>query len=117
MCFNTTTEDFGATRSGGIPIPGTKPSVVDGGGSVLGSIWNSAKGVFEGIASIELQKYEAERLADVRAAEQEGRIAYEQQLAGIGLSDLTPQQQVIGGSSLAAIVLLGAAFVLISRRS
>jgi hypothetical protein len=117
MCFDRT-EDFQRSSGGGVPIPSTKPSIADNGGSILGSLFNSAKGIFENVAAIELEKYELERLAELRAAEEAARIARDRELAGtiFPAQGSTTQKAIVGTSSLLAIGMLGAAAILIARR-
>lgn len=116
MCFES--DSNRNVTASGIPIPQRKPSrVADNSGSILGSIFNSAKGVFESIGSIELRKYEAERLADIRAIEEEARIKRQQDLAGNNFPEFTGQEKaIIGSSSVLAILMLGTAAILISKR-
>lgn len=119
MCFENLVNGSGGTvTESGIPIPGRKPTPPTSGSneSILDKIYNSGKNVFEYVTTIELQKYEAERLADIREAEQQAKNEQVKTFAGINLPDLNPQQQFGGGISMVGLVLLAGAAILIARR-
>lgn len=82
----------------------------------MSSLFDLTNNTVSRIAEIELQKFEAERLADVRAAEARGKISKQNTLAGNGFTGFTTRQNLVGGLSLTSIAMLGAAAILISRR-
>lgn len=121
MCFDRT-EDFGKTATGsGLPTsrPSTLNTALGNGESILGDIWDTAKGVFGSVASIQLQKYEYEELKDLRTAEQEAKMLQQQQYAGQNLagatssaiSSLSNPMAMFGG-----ILILGAGLILATRK-
>ena len=117
MCFNqNSTEDFGRSSTGGVPVPSNKPSLADNSGSVLGSIWNGAKGVFEGIANIELQKYAAERLADIRGVEEQAKVEQTRVLAGTNGPATAYARSSLNNTTVIAMGVLALGAVLLIRR-
>tara|TARA_R110002124_G_scaffold266813_1_gene433796 strand:+ start:9100 stop:9432 length:333 start_codon:yes stop_codon:yes gene_type:complete len=104
------------------PRPENLSSKLGNNESVLGLIFNTAKGVFDTVASIELQKYEAERLADIRDAEQEAKMQRQRELAGVGLPNLSGAGGFGSLTSLnqgmaifGGILMAGAGLILLSR--
>jgi hypothetical protein len=114
MCFNSSSQQ--QVSSSGVPIPQRKPAIVNNSDqSVLGSIWNGAKGIFEQIATIELERYETDRLLDIRKAEEEAKIARQQDLAGRVTTTLA-NNPVQTGFGAVGIGMIGFAVVLLLTR-
>ena len=122
MCFNSS-EDFGREPApeGSVPIPSAKPlnsnvSIEDTGGSILDSIWNSTKGVFETVASLELQKYTAEKLADIQEIQNQGKQEQAQTYSGANLPSFDQNEQIVAITSVLSIGMLATAAYLIATR-
>lgn len=110
MCFN---KENTTTPSSTVPVPTQKPDITTSRDiSLVDKFFDTANNVFSRVASIELERFEAERLADIRQEEAAGSVDRQQRFA----NGFTTQQQIVGGLSLTSILLLGTAFVLISRR-
>lgn len=82
--------------------------------SILGDIYDAGRNIFSRVLDIEVEAYEARRLAKARAAEQAAADARQSRF----LEQPYTQQQkaVIGISSTLSIAMLLAAFVLMMRR-
>lgn len=115
MCFNREEIDSSSVLP---PLPQRKPATTVNAtdGSIIDKIFNAGANVFDRIATIELERFEAERLLDIREAEEQARIARQRQLAGEDQQTFTTQQQIVGSTGLIAILMLGTAAVLIARR-
>ena len=50
--------------------------------SILSTMWDTAAGLFKQVSAIELERYEAKRLAELREDEQAGKIKRDETLAG-----------------------------------
>lgn len=120
MCFDTqNTNALGSVTASGVPVPGRKPAftVSSSDGSIIDKIFNAGANVFDRIATIELEKFETERLLDIREVEEQAKLARQKELAGKPTSFSAPQQTAaIGASSLLAIAFFGTAFILMARR-
>ena len=57
-----------------VPIPTRKPELNGSKTSILGDIWNSAKGVFEYMGGIKLEQWTADQLKDIREAEEQAKM-------------------------------------------
>lgn len=113
MCFEK--EQFDPAKG----PPPRKPTVNSGERSLIDSIFNAGANVFERLGAIELEKYEAERLLDIREAEEQARILRQKELAGtaepkfMGTSTNTMQ----AGFGLLGAGMIGLAAILFLRGS
>lgn len=100
------------------PIPSVKPSLTGGGYSLLGDIWNSAKGVFNDLTSIELARYENKRLTDLRQGEATAKMERQNTLAG-GQSfvpSLVNSNGMPNTNTYIAMAMVGAAVFILARK-
>ena len=100
-----------------IPIPGHKPDISNSGSgeSFIDFIFDTGKSALSELASFELQKIQAEKMAEIREIEDSFKTQNQQVLAGYQQPTLLQgnNQNIVGITSALAIGLLITAGVLI----
>ncbi len=110
MCFEK--ESFDPARG----APPKKPAILSGSDkNVLESIWDASRGIFGQIATIELEKYEAERLLDIREAEEQAKIARQKTLAGTILETAGSQTTQMNAAYI-GLGMIGVAGLLLLKK-
>lgn len=87
--------------------------------SILGDIWDTGKSVFKQVSSLKLDLYTAEKLAELRGLEEDGKLEKTKEQAGMGswgnpynYSQTNDNSQLY---TIAGIGLVGIAAILIAR--
>lgn len=124
MCFDTNRpEDFrrSSGSGSGTPVPSYKPNreVSNNDTSILGSIWDSAQGVFKQYAGVEIERYELKRTAKLRAEEQKARQIRDETLSGRLTSALafTNAPQTQNTAFLVGAFAIGVGVILLIKES
>lgn len=97
-----------------VPIPSRKPTGLNSSnGSFLSTIWDTAASVFTQVSTIEIDRYEAKRLANLRAVEQVAKVARNETLAGTAANVINKADDpnvmniaLIAGSGMIAVAIL-----------
>lgn len=113
MCFNSEDQFDPATGA-----PARKPTTVNNSdGSIIDKIFNVGASVFDRIATVELEAFEAERLLDIRDAEEQAKIARQQELAGTTApqTQFLTSQPVLASGGVIGIGMIALAAILLAR--
>jgi hypothetical protein len=99
-------------------IPTRKPNILTGEESVLGSLWDKALGVFDYVASIELQSYANDKMGVLREAEGEIKTTRQQLLASTPSAYQTTGASASNDKTLmyVGLAMSAGALVLLARK-